>query len=124
MNARTDRFVWEPGHIVFKPKPAKQAPDAPIPGSKTIKSLPVEREAFAYIPLSNNRDLLVAQRELKQLFTDDRIEWQTAPTLHITLCHSKLVTDVSIEKMVSLISLGVNEPFSLTYCGAFSPACA
>ena len=46
-----------------------------------------------------------AQRELRKIFTDDRIEWQTAPTFHVTLCYAKVVSDEAIEKMVSLIDL-------------------
>ena len=80
------------------------AADAPVMDERA-KASKEQSEAFAYIPLPNNPDILRVQRELKKIFVDDRIEWQSAPTLHITLCYAKLVSDEAIEKMVSLIDL-------------------
>ena len=59
--------------------------------------------AFAYIPLANNPHVIRIQRQLKKMFTDSRIEWQTAPTFHITLCYAGLMSEVAISKCVSLI---------------------
>jgi 2'-5' RNA ligase len=59
------------------------------------------QSAFAYIPLPNNPDVLRIQRELKRQFPDERIKWQAAPTLHITLCAGDL-SDSAIDTFSAL----------------------
>jgi 2'-5' RNA ligase len=59
--------------------------------------------AFAYIPLVNNREVLRIQRELKERFPDERIDWQIPSTFHVTLCHAQTVTDTAIANFASLL---------------------
>ncbi len=63
-----------------------------------------QREAYAFIPLSNNADVLSIQREIKSQLDDERIVWQAAPTLHITLAFAKLISDRAIEAMGNSIT--------------------
>ncbi len=75
---------------------AEQRLSLPEPSEKSAKATEQGSPAFAYIPLANNRDILVAQRELKRQFTDDRVEWQLSPTFHITLCYAYIADDNAI----------------------------
>lgn len=98
----------------FGDAPALPQADAGISSSQLSVSKASEltnsdHPASAYIPLGNNADILRVQRELKQRFTDDRIEWQSAPTLHVTLCYAGIVSDSAIEKMSTLINLEQTE---------------
>lgn len=83
----------------------EQSPEA----DETIETDKAAKEqslsAFAYIPLPNNPDVLHIQRKLKQQFPDERIEWQAAPTLHITLAFAGIMDDSAIEKLSTLIHL-------------------
>ena len=75
------------------------APDA----QRHAKVEPDNQRAYAYIPLSNNRDVLKIVRELQSRFTDDRIEWQLAPTYHVTLCYAEVVTDKGVDSIANAI---------------------
>lgn len=66
---------------------------------KSVKASTEDNEAFAYIPLTNNPDILRLQRELKKVFTDKRIEWQAAPTLHVTLCYALNLPENAIHRV-------------------------
>jgi phage portal protein BeeE/2'-5' RNA ligase len=91
-----------------------QLPSADITSDKSISEITshyltskkaTDKPAYAYVPLANNSNVLALQRELRNLFTGDAIEWQMPPTFHITLCYAGIASDEAISKIVSLINI-------------------
>ena len=73
-------------------------------------------QAFAYLPLANNADIVRIIQSLKgrYQFDDERIQWQAAPTYHVTLCFAQLISDDVIDQMASLL-----KPFEVELHGAY-----
>lgn len=82
--------------------PVSVSPILPSDPLKSATGATVRRSAYAYIPVANNPDILRVQRQLKALLPDERIEWQAAPMLHLTICFGQL-DDAAIEKIPALI---------------------
>lgn len=78
------------------------------------KALESQRSAFAYLSLANNADVIRIIRGLKERLIDERIVWQAAPTYHVTLCYSELVSDFAIDQMAQML-----RPFEVELHGAF-----
>lgn len=70
--------------------------------------------AYAYIPLANNPDIIRLIQRLKNRFNDERIEWQAAPTYHVTLCYAQLISNDVIDQMAKLL-----RPFEVELHGAY-----
>lgn len=70
-----------------------------------VKNMKASNECFAYIPLANNAQIRDIQLKLKARFTDDRIEWQTPDTYHITLVYANQGTYSALDDVISNVEL-------------------
>lgn len=59
---------------------------------------------YAYIPTPSAPDILYAQRALRAYVDDPRVSWQSAPTLHLTLCYARVVSDEAVDNMAALVN--------------------
>ena len=114
-----DVIINKQGEIVALPDDDVLADDDTIAEDDVTETVPADdaietdsaaakelsQAAYAYIPLANHPDVLRIQRDLKRQYPDERIEWQAAPTLHITLAFAGIMDDSAIEKLSTLIHL-------------------
>ncbi len=71
-------------------------------------------DAFAYLPLGNNADIIRIVQRLKNRLNDERIEWQAAPTYHVTLCYAHLISNDIIDQMAKML-----RPIEVEVIGAY-----
>lgn len=86
-----DVFFSPPGERVPAPEgnvSVQQAGRTAVSEDPAVRSMKAQGDvrAFAYVPLSNNADVLRVVQRLRKTLTNPLIDWQTAPTYHITLC--------------------------------------
>jgi HK97 family phage portal protein len=71
-------------------------------------------DAYAYIPLGDNADIIRIVQRIKNRLNDERIEWQAAPTYHVTLCYAHLISNDVIDQMAKLL-----RPIEIELIGAY-----
>lgn len=76
------------------------------PFEKSHKAIAEKRSAFAYIPLANHPQILSVMRMVKNAMPKDNvIEWQSAPTYHITLAYGQNVSDEDVNSIVDTLDV-------------------
>lgn len=82
----------------------EEAQEEAVDPQRAIKMDGAE-EAFAYVPLFNQKTLTHVQHKVKKLFDDNRIEWQTPQTFHVTLCYALQLSDDAIKTIADTLDL-------------------